>query len=171
VRLLRSLCALIAVSLATASAAAASPAGVATPGPVVDDLVLGRSVAAAINATRMERGLPSLRAWGALARAARSHAHSLAALGTFTHSPIRTVAASYAKGTQRWAVGEIMLWVVGTLSAREAVDRWLASEPHRRDLLGRWGHLGVGAIHAANAPGIYRGRNVTIVVVDFGRRS
>lgn len=150
---------------------AAAPASPAAGPAVADDLLLGRALVRAINDTRAENGLRALRPLKALTRAALGHARSLAALGVFSHAPVRSVAAAYAQGTKSWAIGEIMLWVRGALSEEEVVGRWLASDRHRRDLLGRWHHIGVGVVHAKNAPGVYGGRDVTIVVVDFGRRS
>jgi uncharacterized protein YkwD len=161
----------IAVCLAAASTALAAPVD------VTEDTVLRRGVVAEINATRAAAGLAVLRPSKPLARAAREHARSMATLGYFSHSwpggtpTIRSVAASYGKGSGRWAVGEILVWAAGRLSAQAAVARWLASAPHRRDLLGNWRHIGVGAVHASGAPGVYGGRDVTIVAVNFGRRS
>jgi uncharacterized protein YkwD len=101
----------------------------------------------------------------------------MATLGYFSHSTpqgspsIRSVAATYADGSREWAVGEIMIWAPGRLEPQEAVERWLASAPHRRDLLGRWRHIGVAALAVEGAPGVFGGRDITLAVVNFGRRS
>ncbi len=34
----------------------------------------------------------------------------------------------------------------------------------------RWREIGVSAVHAASAPGTYKGMDVTIVTTDFGVR-
>jgi hypothetical protein len=34
----------------------------------------------------------------------------------------------------------------------------------------RWLEVGVGAVYAPSAPGVYGGRDVTIVTADFGVR-
>ena len=140
---------------------------------------LGTDVAAAVNATRRNNELGKLRASPALNRAARAHALSMAKLGYFSHSsadgssPTRRITDYYrVSGASSWAVGEVMVWAAGSLSARRALEIWMASSPHRREILSaRYRELGVGAVRTANAPGVYGGRSVTIVVVDFGRRS
>jgi hypothetical protein len=35
----------------------------------------------------------------------------------------------------------------------------------------RWREIGVSAVHAASAPGVYHGLPVTIITTDFGARS
>lgn len=150
-----------------ATAASALGAGV----EVREDGALAAAIATEINAVRSQHGLPSLRTSKALNGTARTHARSMATFGYFSHSSIRSLAAAYVKGNKRWAVGEIMVWAPGHLSAAEAVDRWLASPPHRSDLLGRWRHIGVGALDVQDAPGVFGGKDITLVVVNFGRRS
>jgi uncharacterized protein YkwD len=46
------------------------------------------------------------------------------------------------------------------------------SPPHRANLLSpRWREVGLAAVHVGRAPGVYGGREVTIVTADFGVRS
>ena len=156
---------MLVVCLATA----ASALGVGVE--VREDGALAAAIATEINAVRSQHGLPSLRTSKALNGTARTHARSMATFGYFSHSSIRSLAAAYVKGKKRWAVGEIMVWSPGHLSAAEAVDRWLASPPHRSDMLGRWRHIGVGALDVQDAPGVFGGKDITLVVVNFGRRS
>ncbi len=57
------------------------------------------------------------------------------------------------------------------MSARLALELWLASPPHRANLLSpRWREIGLGAVHAFVAAGVYEGRAVTILTADFGVR-
>jgi uncharacterized protein YkwD len=99
-------------------------------------------------------------------------------LGFFSHlsadrSGVSTRITSFysVRGASSWAVGEVILWRVGAVSAAEAVSSWLASSTHRGQLLGGpWRELGVTAVRATRAPGVYGGRTVTIVVADFGVR-
>ena len=52
-----------------------------------------------------------------------------------------------------------------------AIDMWMKSPPHRANLLnGRWREVGISAVHVTQAPGAYRGLDVTIVTADFGVR-
>jgi hypothetical protein len=57
-------------------------------------------------------------------------------------------------------------------SARGAVvGRWLASPPHREELLDpRFRELGISALRALAAPGIFGGQAVVLTVADFGVR-
>ena len=49
---------------------------------------------------------------------------------------------------------------------------WLASPPHRANLLDpHWREVGLSAVHATSAPGVYGGEAATIVTADFGVRS
>lgn len=139
---------------------------------------LGPAVAAEINAARSANLLKTLRSSRQLDRAARQHALSMAHLGYFSHysadgsSSIRRITGYYdVKGAIRWGVGEVLLWTPGATSAGEIVGRWLASPFHRQEVLrAKWREIGVGVVRQDDAPGIFGGRDVTIVVVDFGRR-
>ncbi len=52
-----------------------------------------------------------------------------------------------------------------------ALKLWLASPEHRKNLVDpTWREIGVSAVHVAHAPGVYHGRDVTIVTTDFGVR-
>ena len=47
----------------------------------------------------------------------------------------------------------------------------MGSPGHRANLLSpRWREIGIAAVHAASAPGVYGGHEVTIVTADFGVR-
>ena len=70
-----------------------------------------------------------------------------------------------------WRVGENLLWIPGTISATQAIALWMSSPEHRANILAPgWQQVGIG-IGAAGAPGIFGGRFVTVVTVDFGVRS
>jgi uncharacterized protein YkwD len=48
---------------------------------------------------------------------------------------------------------------------------WLNSPPHRKNLLTPgWREIGLSAVHVAAAPGVFEGRETTIVTADFGTR-
>jgi uncharacterized protein YkwD len=155
----------------------AGTAGAATSPEV--DRALAADVVAAVNDARRGGGLGKLRVSPALSRAARAHALSMGKLGYFSHSsangssPTRRITDYYhVSGASSWAVGEVMVWGNGRLGAARALEIWLASSPHRSEILSRrYREVGVGAVRAANAPGVYGGRSVTILVVDFGRRT
>jgi uncharacterized protein YkwD len=136
--------------------------------PTLEDAVL-----AEINALRRGYGLAQLRLNARLAATARDHSHSMAERGFFQHSALpgspAQVAAKYGGGT--WQVGENLVWSSPRLSAKQALAMWLKSPPHRRNLLApRWREIGLGAVHADSAPGVYAGLAATILTAEFGAR-
>jgi uncharacterized protein YkwD len=102
----------------------------------------------------------------------------MASRGYFDHNSAngevfsRRIARSYAIGRRRyWWVGENLLWSSTELNAAAVLDLWLKSREHRTIMLkASWRDVGVGAVHASSAPGVYGGRDVTIVTADFGLR-
>jgi uncharacterized protein YkwD len=133
---------------------------------------------AAINQLRQDRGLGPLRPSDALATTALAHSLSMAKHGFFAHegfngSPFwQRIRPRYRPGANRlWEVGENLLWSSSRLSAQQALAMWLQSPPHRRNLLSAgWREIGIGAVHADGAPGVYGGQSVTILTADFGTR-
>jgi uncharacterized protein YkwD len=70
-----------------------------------------------------------------------------------------------------WAVGENLLWAAPRVSAGRAMQMWIASPEHLRNLLTtQWRQIGISAVHVVGAPGVYHGRRVTIITTDFGVR-
>jgi uncharacterized protein YkwD len=140
---------------------------------------LGQSLLSEINKVRRSHGLQPLTTSAALRTAADAHARSMGRLGFFDHTSRdgttfdRRIARFYPRaGSRPWFVGENQLWYSPTIDARMAVGMWLASPAHRRNLLdASWRQIGIGAIRVAAAPGVFEGRDVTILVTDFGVRS
>jgi uncharacterized protein YkwD len=129
-----------------------------------------------INDLRQEHGRVGLRLNRQLAGSARHHSLSMAEHGYFEHSSLDGSTVwkrdrKYAGGSRHWAVGENLAWASPGLSARRALELWLASPPHRENLLSPvWREIGVGAMHAISAPGIYEGLEATILTAEFGVR-
>ena len=68
-------------------------------------------------------------------------------------------------------MGENLVWASPDLSADQAIQMWLNSPPHRKNLLTpEWREVGLGAVRALDAPGVYEGLDVTILTADFGVR-
>ena len=68
-------------------------------------------------------------------------------------------------------MGENLLWASPNVSAGHAMKLWIASPEHLRNLLTRqWRQIGVSAVHATAAPGVFHGLDVTIITTDFGVR-
>jgi uncharacterized protein YkwD len=139
---------------------------------------LQNEVLAAINDLRREKGLGELRLNSALSLAALEHSVSMARHGFFRHTGwnglpfwqrikarYRPIASSY------WGVGENMVWASPELTADHAIEMWLNSPQHRKILLTpAWRDVGLGAVRALSAPGVYQGLDVTILTADFGTR-
>jgi uncharacterized protein YkwD len=119
-----------------------------------------------------------LRLSAGLAAAARHHSTEMARRGYFSHNSAggqafdRRIARFYPIGGRRlWSVGENLLWSSAALSATGVLDVWLNSSKHRAIMLrAHWREVGVGAVQVSSAPGVYGGREVTIVTADFGVR-
>ena len=141
------------------------------------DRALATEILRELNAFRLRHGRAPLRSSRGLATAAASHSQAMARLGFFTHeshdgSPFwKRVHRSYpVAGFRGWIVGENLLWAT-TVTASRAVAAWARSPGHRANMLSRrWREIGISAVRASAAPGVYGGRDVTIVTTDFGVR-
>ena len=154
-------------ALATSGATPARPA-------VARARQLEHSIVARINASRKANGLRPLRLVVSLADAAERHARSMARNGFFSHTsadgtaPATRIRRFYGAGS---AVGETILWRSPAATPEQAVQMWLASPGHRAILLSsRFREIGLAAVHVDQAPGVFTGLPVTIVVADFGSR-
>jgi uncharacterized protein YkwD len=167
---------LLAAALAGVVAAASATASPRTPAAALSPLESG--VLIDINAFRSAHGLARLRLNTQLTAAARAHSFQMAQDGYFAHesgngSPFwKRVQSFYAASPWRfWSVGENLLWSSPSIDPNGALKLWLASPGHRKNLMNpRWREIGVSAVHAAAAPGMYKGMDVTIVTTDFGVR-
>lgn len=131
-----------------------------------------------INAYRTGHGLVPLRISAPLTSAARQHSLSMAQGGYFSHDSAD--GSSFWQRLQRyypsrhyryWSVGENLLWSSPDVDAAGALQMWVASPPHRENLLApRWREIGLSAVHVAAAPGAFQGLEVTILTADFGVR-
>jgi uncharacterized protein YkwD len=139
---------------------------------------LNRQVLDAVNRFRLAHHLHPLRESAALDRSAQQHSLQMGRLGYFAHSSAngtpfwRRIQHYYAaRRFSYWSVGENLLWAAPSVSAGRAMSMWIASPEHLRNLLGpQWRELGVSAVGAVRAPGIFHGLRVTIITTDFGVR-
>jgi uncharacterized protein YkwD len=167
------LAALVAVLLLPTSGQARSRGTVARAGSLQAALV------GQVNAFRSAHGLSRLRVSAPLAAAAAAHSTQMARLGYFSHNSAngapfsRRIVVYYpARGYRSWTAGENLLWASPDVGAVRALKMWLASPPHRANLLNpRWRELGLSAVHSTRAPGVYGNGPATIVTADFGARS
>src|SRR4051812_7469771 len=169
--------AVLASALVVLTAPASSSAR--SHGAVSPSANLQAALVAQVNALRASHGLSRLQVSPALNVAAAGHSTQMARLGYFSHNSAngqsfsQRVAAYYtAHGYRKWSVGENLVYGSPDLGAAQALRLWLASPPHRANLLNpRWRELGLSAVHSASAPGVYHGGPATIVTADFGARS
>jgi len=139
---------------------------------------LETQVLAKINAIRASHGLHPLSLSTPLSAAAEQHSSQMARLGYFSHDSAgggsmgNRVGHYYgSRGHRYWSVGENLLWSSPTIDAGAALNLWMHSPGHRANLLSReWREIGLSAVHADSAPGVYGGSQVTIVTTDFGVR-
>jgi uncharacterized protein YkwD len=164
----------LAVTTALSSVAGASAAG----SSMTRETSLEKLVLHEINAVRASHGVPPLAPSTALSRAANGHSRSMATLGYFSHeskngTPFwKRVEQFYSGGTPTWSVGENLAMFGGiTPNARSIVDTWMASPPHRANLLRpAFRDAGIAIVHHPTAGGVYGGESTWVITLDFGRR-
>jgi len=162
------------IALAPAAAFAAAPPRAVLPADALESALL-----AELNVVRAANGLRPLRLDVRLSAAADKHSLEMVESGYFGHeSSDGSVFWKRIKQFYRprvrpgtWAVGENLLWQAPSVSARAAVRAWLRSLPHRENLLNpSYRDVGIAAVRAIAAPGVYGFRRVTVLTVDFGAR-
>jgi uncharacterized protein YkwD len=166
---------LVALALAALLPAAGSAAPLCTHVALTP---LESGVLVDINAFRRAHHLQPLRVNLRLNAAAREHTLQMARDGYFAHDSAdgsafwKRIQSFYPSSAWAfWSVGENLLWASPEVTPARALRLWLASPEHRANLMNpRWREIGVGAVHEAAAPGVYQGRDVTIVTTDFGVR-
>jgi uncharacterized protein YkwD len=127
-----------------------------------------------LNAQRARHHLPALRADRALGAAATRFARQMVRQGFFDHtSPggstmVRRIQrTAYARGARSWALAENIACGAGsTATPAEIVRLWMASAPHRANILnGGLRDIGLGV-----ATGTPDGSAGATYVTDFGAR-
>ena len=140
---------------------------------------LDASILGQINTLRASRGLAPLRPSTGLQAAAAEHSREMLRAGYFAHespdgSPFwKRIERSYGvTGFRTWDVGENLASASPTLDASSLVRNWLASPPHRANLLDpRWRQIGIAAVHVEKGSGVYGDLPATVVTADFGVRA
>jgi uncharacterized protein YkwD len=173
---------LLALTLALASNAAATPGEAqrtATGATAVTRVEpLEAHLLRQINSLRLGKGLGPLARSSALTRAAASHSEAMATLGFFEHASHNgTSLASrlerfYRPRSQPWLVGEnLAMFGGGAPSAEAIVAAWMASPPHRANLLRQaYRDAGIGIMHHPSAGGVFGGLPTWVITLDVGRR-
>ena len=144
-----------------------------------DQPTLEAAVVKRINRIRTNHGRRRLRVIPRLTNAATSHTAVMAKHGYCDHdwwdgTPMSTWIKWFypGPGYSSWSAGENLYWSTFAPSARTVVRWWMGSRPHRANILGRWRHIGVSALRIRDPIGSFSAyRAITIVAVEFGRRS
>jgi uncharacterized protein YkwD len=124
------------------------------------------------NRERVARGLAPLRENPRLRRAADGHSVEMVVTRQFEHGDFagRILRTRYGRG-QAWAMGENIAWGTGILATAGEIQRaWMASPPHRANILRRqFREIGIGIALGAPVPdtGGLPGATYT---ADFGAR-
>lgn len=153
----------LTLALALAAGTRAGADAVAQPKPLGSNgAALGPgelAVVRAINAVRTSNGVPALRVGRALTRAARAHSVDMARRGYFDHGAFVRRLRSF--GVRAPYLGENLAVGSQPLTAAEVVRMWVASPPHRQNLLDRgFRRVGVGEA----------GGSTRLVTADFAGR-
>jgi uncharacterized protein YkwD len=165
------------VALAVAPAHARADCDGADRAPDGQDLPQVRgAVVCLLDAQRAAYALPPLRAQDELQASASAYSSAMVRRRFFAHvSPAgrtivdRVAASGYLRPAGDWALGEDLAWGSGQdATAREVVAAWMASPPHRGNILERaFRDVGVGV--AVGLPdGASAGATYT---TDFGVRT
>ena len=129
-----------------------------------------------LNQERTARGLHRLRPNRLLAVAALRHSRDMVRHRYFAHDSrngrtfdARIKATGYLSGARGWTVGENLAWGAGTESTpRQIVAAWMASPPHRHNILSpRYAQVGIAIVGAAPVAGA---AGAATYATEFGRR-
>jgi uncharacterized protein YkwD len=163
----------LSVVLPTAAAAGTQADASVSRVPTLESLVLLR-----INEVRAAHGLVGLTSSQPLARAALTHSRSMVTKGFFAHESAsgapfwKRLKTFYTPRSGAWTVGENLAMFGGAKPAANAiVESWMASPPHRANLLSaQFSDVGIAILHDPAAGGVYGGDSTWVVTLDVGSR-
>ena len=167
---------LLALAVATAGQATASGT---TPAAYERSQTLDQAILARLNDVRAEHGLRPLVLSGALQQAAAFQSRAMLSGGFFAHEAPSGLSFStrlkrfYAPTAGRggWSAGENLLYTSGALDADQAIDAWMGSAGHRKNMLDpSWREVGIASMRSANAGGVFGGGTTWVVTMDLGVR-
>jgi len=165
---------------AALAAVLTAPLATARTQRTVHQTGLENEVFVQLNAIRVAHGLVALKLSPGLDAAATQHTREMVRLDYFAHNSadgtsfddrIERYYPFSAKFTS-WSVGENLVWEEPDLDAAEALRLWMASPPHRHNILDpQWREIGIAALHVTDAPSVFGGEDVTVITTDFGVRT
>jgi uncharacterized protein YkwD len=153
---------------AVAALALSAPALAHAQGDGPAPAAMERAIVREMNAVRADRGVPPLRAVRVLTRPARMHSAFLASTGSFQHegrngAPFwrRLVSAGFPRN-RRMGENIAMVPACDRAAAAQVVALWMASPPHRANLLDRRFRVaGVGVSDSGDCASL-------LVTADYG---
>jgi uncharacterized protein YkwD len=168
---------LLALILVVACTPLLVPAA-ARPSRASASVALTSTMLAGLNEIRSEHGLAQLVVNPGLTAAADAHAREMIERGYFGHDSAdgrpfwRLIEVYYpVAGHSYWSVGQNLFWGAQQVNAQTALSSWMASPPHRANILQpSWRQIGIAAVSSASAPGVFGKRAVTVITTDFGVR-
>jgi uncharacterized protein YkwD len=168
-------CALLALALGLTALTATA----ATSSTLTRETSLEQGIVREANRVRATHGLRALAVAPGLQAAANSMSRLMLVQGFFAHDAPggesfgERLKRFYPLRSGGWLVGENLLWSSGGIAPAAAIRMWLDSPEHRKILLTPdWREVGIGAIGANSASGVYAaaGGPVVVVTMDFGTR-
>lgn len=130
-----------------------------------------------INTTRANFGLKPLTRSSGLVRAATAHTEAMFERGVFEHefagwlTLAERLQRYFARNARSWSGGENLAYFQTQPTARDIVQAWLDSPPHRSNLLSKsWKELGIAVQYQDAAPGDFNGQPTWLITLDLGRR-
>jgi len=165
--------ALVALAVPFTASAGSNAQATMAREPSLEALVLQR-----INEVRATHGLRRLSASSSLTRAALTHSRSMVVDGFFAHESTngapfwKRVKSFYTPRSKGWTVGENLAMFGGVRpDANAIVSSWMASSPHRANLLNKlFSDAGIVIVYDAAAGGVYGGAPTWVVTLDVGSR-
>jgi uncharacterized protein YkwD len=136
----------LALALSAGAAADSTPQPSSSSGaaPRPDEFAIVR----AMNAVRAANGVPPLRVGRALTQAARAHSVDMVRRGYFEHGAFVQRLRHF--GVRAPYIGENLASGTGVLGPAAIVQMWIASPPHRQNLLDRgFQRVGVGVANGS----------------------
>jgi uncharacterized protein YkwD len=169
----------VVLALAVAAAGQATASGT-TPAASERVQALDQALLAKLNEVRAEHGLRPLVLSGALQQAAAFQSRAMLSTGFFAHDApngptfstrlTRFYAPTAGKGG--WSAGENLLYTSTALDAGDAIEAWMGSAGHRKNMLDpNWREVGIASMRTSNAGGVFGGGPTWVVTMDFGVRS
>jgi uncharacterized protein YkwD len=175
----RRLAPVVCVLAALAAVAALLPAGASAKGTHQSAaLAVDLGVLQQLNQIRRAHHLVPLTLCPNLSAAAMQHSRDMLAKGYFAHNSSngepfwKRIKAFYPEPRYgSWSVGENLFWTSGSATAGGSMKAWMASPPHRENILDpAWRQIGIATVSSPDAPGTFGNLDVTVITTDFGVR-